>query len=116
MAASGLADVDDLKANLLVPWYLMASFLYYHHDLSILTDSQFDRICVRLLSRWRVITHRHKHLIDKESLAAGTGYDIRVERLPLICQSSAWAVARKLGLVKEEAAPSPVRQVRRRTR
>ena len=35
--------VDDNK-NMLVPWYLMASYAYYEEDNPILEDATFDRM------------------------------------------------------------------------
>ena len=63
--------------NLLVPWYLMACYMYYQELESIMSDSEFDSICKDLKKHWNSIEHRHKDLIDKGSLDAGTGYQIR---------------------------------------
>ncbi len=60
--------------NMLVPWYLMTSYLYYKEDQSIITDSDYDWLCLKLSEEWDNITHVHKKYIDKDSLSAGTGY------------------------------------------
>ncbi len=31
---------------------LMAAFLYYRHDTSIMSDGEFDEECLRLATRW----------------------------------------------------------------
>jgi NAD-dependent DNA ligase len=62
---------------MLVPFYLMCSYLYYKKDTSLITDDEFDNICKDLLKNWDNINHVHKHLISKESLKAGTGYDLK---------------------------------------
>ena len=58
--------------NMLVPWYLMASYAYYQRDEPLLTDHTFDQICTRLDEVWDTVEHWHKHLVDRPSLAAGT--------------------------------------------
>lgn len=57
--------------------YLMASYLYYVENRSILSDTEFDQLCKELLDAWDQIDHRHKHLTTKEDLEAGTGYAIQ---------------------------------------
>lgn len=83
---------DDGNLNMLVPWYLMASYLYYEeasHEYSIMTDAQYDKICAQLLSHWDEITHRHKYLIDKDSLSAGTGFTLNYKKFPKIITTTA---------------------------
>lgn len=72
--------------NMLVPYYLMYSYLYYHHNVSLIEDHEYDRICKKILDEWDNIEHRHKSLINKDSLSAGTGYDLEY---PLIVQNAA---------------------------
>lgn len=64
--------IDALPPNLLVPHYLSASFCYYQWDMSPMTDHVFDHLCQRLLESYDEVTHRHRHLVDKDSLRAGT--------------------------------------------
>jgi hypothetical protein len=56
----------------MVQLYLMASWLYYWQDDSVMTDHAFDYMCKCLLAEFDNFEHIHKHLIDKESLEAGT--------------------------------------------
>lgn len=67
-AATAIAS----SRNMLVPWYLMGSFMYYVMDQPIITDGLFDSICKSLLMRWPAIKHPHKGLIKREWLPAGT--------------------------------------------
>lgn len=67
-------DVAKISSNRLVPYYLMSSYLYYDCDKFVLEDTDYDLLCKRLLNEWDKITHMHKHLIDPESLKAGTGF------------------------------------------
>ena len=38
-------------------------------------------MCKTLLDKLDTLTHMHKHLVTKESLTAGTGYDIKYTNL-----------------------------------
>ena len=38
-------------------------------------------MCKKLLEKLDSLTHMHKHLVKKESLTAGTGYDIKYTNL-----------------------------------
>jgi NAD-dependent DNA ligase len=63
--------------NMLVPYYLMYSYLYYKKDISMITDEEYDRICKELYKEWKNIEHFHKPLINKEALLSGTGYTLK---------------------------------------
>lgn len=74
-----LADdyVGELLAgnrNLLVPHYLIHSWLYYERDLSVVSDGFFDRLCRDLQAEFPQLVHHHKHLVNPEALSAGTGF------------------------------------------
>jgi hypothetical protein len=58
--------------NLMVPWYLMASYAYYKDDDPIFSDSFFDNMGRTMYDRWDDIEHFHKDLITKSDLKAGT--------------------------------------------
>jgi hypothetical protein len=62
----------DGNPNLLVPWYLLASYAYYQQDDPILTDSFFDRMAKKLLKDWDTIEHVHKGYLNQDMLEAGT--------------------------------------------
>ena len=66
---------------MLIPYYLMFSYLYYEKNISLIDDAEFDGMCKTLLDKLDTLTHMHKHLIKKESLTAGTGYDIKYTNL-----------------------------------
>ena len=67
--------------NMLIPYYLMFSYLYYEKNISLIDDAEFDGMCKTLLDKLDTLTHMHKHLVKKESLTAGTGYDIKYTNL-----------------------------------
>ena len=71
----------EQNENMLIPYYLMFSYLYYEKNISLIDDAEFDRMCKTLLDKLDTLSHMHKHLIKKESLTAGTGYDIKYTNL-----------------------------------
>ena len=74
----------ETNSNMLIPYYLMFSYLYYEKNISLIDDNEFDQICKTLLDKLDSLTHMHKHLVKKESLTAGTGYDIKyTERIKM---------------------------------
>jgi hypothetical protein len=70
--------------NLLVQWYLILSYAYYIEDESLVSDSEYDALCVRLLDKFDEIEHHHKHLISKDDLEAGTGFALARRDYPSI--------------------------------
>jgi NAD-dependent DNA ligase len=85
-----MLSVDTLSDGRLVAHFLMASYLYYHHDRSIMTDADYDKLCARLLAAWKDVKHPHKRLISRKDLAAGTGFYIAEHHYPLSVRSAAW--------------------------
>ena len=71
----------EQNENMLIPYYLMFSYLYYEKNISLIDDAEFDGMCKTLLDKLDTLTHMHKHLIKKQSLTAGTGYDIKYTNL-----------------------------------
>ena len=66
------AELFAKNINMMVPWYLMAAYAYYKEDNPIFNDSFFDNMAKTMLEKWDEIEHFHKHLINKDDLAAGT--------------------------------------------
>lgn len=71
-----MSRVWETNPNMLIPYYLMFSYLYYVKNISLIEDTEFDQMCKTLLEKLDGLTHMHKHLVKKENLTAGTGYDI----------------------------------------
>lgn len=66
------AKLFNENINMMVPWYLMASYAYYKEDDAILSDGFFDAMGKTMLACWDDIEHYHKHLITTDDLTAGT--------------------------------------------
>lgn len=57
--------------------YLENSYKYYiAFDDCDLSDEQFDWLCYQLYKRWDELTEYEQSLLDKDSLNAGTGFNI----------------------------------------
>ena len=82
----------------------MASYLYYQEDISAIPDTEYDRICVRLLEAFRRIKHPHKKLFTKSDLEAGSGFAIPARKYPTITRSAAfkWAVGLGVDITQKE--------------
>jgi len=66
------AKIFANNINMMIPWYLMASYAYYKDDNPIFSDSFFDEMGKTILSVWDEIDHFHKELINTDDLHAGT--------------------------------------------
>jgi NAD-dependent DNA ligase len=73
-------DICNTNPNMLVPYYLMHSYIYYEINDSIITDYEYDELCRELKDKWDMITHYHKHLVDVNALGAGTGYQLKYNK------------------------------------
>ena len=67
----------DKNPNMLIPYYLMFSYLYYEKNISLIDDGEFDKMCRTRLEKYDDLEHMHKHLVSKGDLTAGTGYGIK---------------------------------------
>lgn len=114
LPVDSMLDLVSRKSrNMLIPYYLMASYLYYHRDVSMLSDDRYDRLCKELDAEWDSLTHDHKQYIDRSLLAAGTGYALPVDLYPLRIIYAACSIAK---IVAPPPRPVPVARVRTRSR
>lgn len=75
--------------NVIVPWLLMASYLYYRYDFSILSDGFFDKLCNTMMYNYGEIKHRHKRLITPNDLAMGSLFGLMENDYPSITKDAA---------------------------
>lgn len=73
----------------IVPWWLMASYLYYTHDLSVLSDALYDELAKDMLARWDDIRHPHKRLITVDHLEAGSLFSLKEDDYPMLTRNAA---------------------------
>ncbi len=76
--------------------YLMASYGYYIHNISIMADEEFDKLAKDLLKEWGTFEHQHKHLVTKSDLRAGTLYALKEEEYPAMIKGGFWAWKKSL--------------------
>lgn len=76
-------DVDSLPPNMLIPFFLMASYAYYNRAMNMMPDNAFDALSGRVYREWDSIKHRHKHMVDRESCRA-TGVNLNEDQWPKI--------------------------------
>jgi hypothetical protein len=77
----------------------MSSYLYYIEDTSMFADHEYDRLCKFFYDNFDVVVHRHKYLVDKENLRAGTGFTIKREEYPQMVIGAALQYVKERGLV-----------------
>lgn len=68
-------EVGELSTRQLCTLYYVTSMVYYVYDDEILKDHIFEEICQELSNR-EIDEYIYLH-IDKEDLAAGTGYALK---------------------------------------
>lgn len=100
MTTSGIDElclsITKKNRNMIVPWWLMASYAYYVEDKSILSDATFDAIAATLGDEWDQVSHRHKHLIDRDMTKSG--FYIPKEAYPSIVEGAIAALRSKFKL------------------
>lgn len=84
------------NVNLLVPHFLIHSWLYYVADHPIIQDATFDHLVVQLEANWDRIEHPHKALIDRSLLKSGFYLSY-----PTIVEGAARALMRRLQVPSE---------------
>lgn len=110
--SSGFA-VESLRAKQLVPYYLMACYLYYERDISVITDAQFDALARRLKRDWNEAAHRHRFFLQRSAL--GSGYHL-AGQLPGLVTGAAMQWAVDSGAYKPTPLLSPRRPGKIRAR
>lgn len=73
----------------LVPWFLMCGYAYEVLDRPLVSDATWDLLCRTLDRMWDSYEHRHKHLVERESLSTGTASYLTADRVPGIARSAA---------------------------
>lgn len=76
---------SSYSADKLAPKYLLFSYAYYIRNASLIPDSMYDAICKYLLEHYDDISDGWRRYIDKDSLSAGTGFNIEERDYPYFC-------------------------------
>lgn len=82
--------VEEGGGDRAVPWVLMASFLYYHRDVGLLSDGCYDELATIVREDFEFIRHPHVHLLAPlRDQSTSSLYALREEDYPLIARSAA---------------------------
>ena len=98
------------KPNCMVPWYVLASYAYYHLDQPVISDMAFDRLARRLLIDWKQVEHQHKRLISEDALRAGTML-LSEDEYPSVAKGAAKALLRDLMGQGDACGMSPLERI-----
>ncbi len=96
MPLPDLSKINDWPIGLCLHYYLMASYLYYIKDLSLLEDHTYDLIAKRILNEFATFEHPHKSIITKEDLKAGTLFGVVELNYPKMVRSASIALYERL--------------------
>ncbi|CAB4213324.1 hypothetical protein UFOVP1451_13 [uncultured Caudovirales phage] len=66
-----------------VAWYLMASYLYYEEDFSLMSDGDYDDLCKELYEFYEILTHPHVVFLNQELLKCGSGFGLRYPQMTI---------------------------------
>ncbi len=88
----------EVTLGLILQRYLIYSYAYYILDKSLVTDAQFDGLAKILLEHYDDFEHRHKHLISKDDLIAGTLYGLPAGMYPGMAVGAAKHLIKEKGL------------------
>lgn len=71
-----MMDLTDDEVLDLTRLYLVTSFLYYKCDYDLVPDTVYDIWCKTLLENHDRVPDKYTPIIEKDQLAAGTGFAI----------------------------------------
>ena len=82
-------DCFKKNKNSSISWFLSSSYCYYQKDESLMSDIAFDKLCKWMFDNHDSLEHEHKHLVTKDMLQAGSGFNLKADDYPLRVQHSA---------------------------
>ncbi len=93
--AQARAGVEEGGGDRAVPWVLMAAYLYYHRDTTILSDECYDWLTSIVREDFDFIQHPHKHLLAslKDSRTSSL-FDIKEGDYPTMARHAASRLAK----------------------
>ncbi|SDK38488.1 DNA ligase LigA-related protein [Bradyrhizobium ottawaense] len=70
---TSLADLDWHARRIVV-----ASYLYYRHDLSMMPDHEFDNICQVVADGWRGLSPLRQFMLESPGAIRASGFHVKV--------------------------------------
>lgn len=86
----------DLCARLIV----VASYLYYRLDVTMMADHEFDQLCQRAADNWVWLSRTRQFMLRSASGIRASGFDVRVTYM---AEAAAW------NWLKENSKQTPTR-------
>lgn len=94
--------IEKSGPNMMIPWFLMASYLYYKHHKSLLSDQFYDGLAKSMLDQWPILKHQHKALIKEPDLVCGSMFHLTDREYPNLVKGAAKALVEEEWGVKIE--------------
>lgn len=104
--------IEKCGINGAPPWFMMASLLYYHCDVSLLSDALYDQLAKDIHAEWDKITHPHKFIIGQDALKAGSAYHLAVENYPKSVRGAAFSAITGKNYQVDEATKDSIYRTR----
>lgn len=90
------------RPNLMVSWWLMASYAYYEMDDPIIDDATYDWLGRSIADAWDTIEHPHKDLLGGPEAVRHTGHHIQY---PERVKRALGSLLRSLPRVRKQTTP-----------
>jgi hypothetical protein len=76
------ADLKTGPSTADLDWYarriVVASYLYYRHDVSMMTDGEFDGICQDVADHWSRLEPIRKFMLGSPGEVRASGFHVKV--------------------------------------
>lgn len=93
----------NYSANMLVPWYLMGSYMFHWNRAPILSAGLFDLLSQRLRAEYHLLVHDYKPHVRRSDLRAGI-CTMGEGDYPAGLRALAWRLAEEVPAKKPERA------------
>lgn len=92
--AQARAGVEEGAADRAVPWVLMAAYLYYHKDTTILSDECYDDLARLVKEDYPFIRHPHRDLLAPlQDSATSSLFHLKEDDYPRMARAAACRLA-----------------------
>ena len=89
-----MPEIDFNNPNMLLSFYLMASYAYYSLGRPMMSDMEFEEVTKVLHEKYEEVTHPHKNLVPKSALACCTAVGVEY---PNIVKCSTMELLKEIG-------------------
>lgn len=78
-------SVERYASHQLIRKYCEWSFAYYHHDISLTTDAEYDEVCRYLYDNFKKVKlHDVDNYLERDQLHAGSGFAVELTGQTLV--------------------------------